>query len=343
MGITESKENNMTFKSIDDIIKNANTLVLKCGKSDGNGRQVIPLPVMMTLENPLMRFPCMPEMRKFAAKSVAESIYALSGMNGSDFIREFRIGTSQSGKVELFTVESIGQPLRFWGEKTGRVLNYANSNFLRERGTGFVDQFQKAFAYLVDSKDGFVMTLREPNRDGGSVHSAWIGKDSEGRLRMMVSCGEVEVAEELTVKIIPSFGFIHQMLSEVTRIPMGALTIAVAALYGRAEDLRRIKELSKAQLPAVGGLADFAYPASNLTLRDIDNLIAIMQEFAGRLDENSLSRANPYEGDSRVTFWSDSAESLRANKAEELGYKIESESMFYHPQLKYIYKGVPLV
>jgi hypothetical protein len=67
-----------------------------------------------------------------------------------------------------------------------------------------------------------------------------------------------------------------------------------------------------------------------------------MQEFTGRLDEKSLSRANPYEGDSRVQFWSDMAEIFRANKAEKLGYKIDSESVFYHPQLKYIYKGVTI-
>jgi hypothetical protein len=33
------------------------------------------------------------------------------------------------------------------------------------------------------------------------------------------------------------------------------------------------------------------------------------------------------------------AEAFRANKAEELGYEVESESMFVHPQLRYIYKG----
>jgi hypothetical protein len=167
-------------------------------------------------------------------------------------------------------------------------------------------------------------------------------KNNSGQLQMMVSCGKVSVADELTVRIIPAFGFIHQMLSEVTKIPMGTLTIVVAALYGQYSDLNRIKELSKAEIPLVNDSNDFSYPASNLTLRDVDNLISMMQEFVGRLDENSLSRANPFEGDSRVFLWSDMAEVFRANKGEELGYKVESGSRFNHPQLRYIYKGVAL-
>jgi hypothetical protein len=331
----------VVFKSLDDIIKNANTLVLKCGKGDGKTWQAIPQPVMMSLENPLLRFPCMPETKRFLAKSVAESIYALSGMNGSDFIREFR-GGSDPWQSNRTRIESIGQPLRFWGERTGKVLNYSDSNYLRQQGTRFVDQFQKAFAYLINSDDSFVISMREPNREGGRVHSAWLRKDNSGRLQMMVTCGEIAVTDELAVRIIPPFAFIHQMLSEVTNIPLGTLTIAVAKLYGHPHEINRIKELSKAELPLIGGLNDFAYPASNLTLRDVDNLISMMQEFVGRLDEKSLSRANPFEGDSRVCHWSDMAEVFRADKAEELGYKVESESVFVHPQLQYIYRGVAI-
>jgi hypothetical protein len=333
------KETNVTFKSLDDIIKNANTLVLKCGKGDEKHWHVIPQPVMMTLENSLLRFPCMPEMKKFLARSIAESIYALSGMNGSDFIGEFR-GWGDPRRVVHCDHESIGQPLRFWGEKTGKVLNYSNSNYLWQQGTGFVDQFQKAFTHLVNSDESFVISMREPGRNGGRVHSIRVRKDDSGYLQMMVTCGEIEVTGELTIKIIPVFGFIHQMLSEVTNIPLGTLTIVAAELYRHPIDINRVKELSRADTPLIGGLNDFAYPASNLSLRDVDNLIAMMQEFVGRLDEKSLSRANPYEGDQRVLFWSDMAEVFRANKAEELGYKVESESMFVHPQLQYIYKGV---
>jgi hypothetical protein len=157
----------------------------------------------------------------------------------------------------------------------------------------------------------------------------------------MIACGEIEVTEELPVKIVPAFAFIHQMLSEIVNIPPGTLTFAIAKLYGNSRDIKRIKELSKAGTPQINGLDNFTYPAGNLTLRDMDNLIAIMQEFTGRLDEESITRANPYEGDSRVLLWSDMAEVFRANKAEELGHKIECESVFSHPQLKYIYKGVP--
>jgi hypothetical protein len=323
---------------MDDIIKNANALSLKYGIGEGQYWRVIPQPVMMTLENPLLRFPCMPEMRKFLAKSAAESIYALSGMNGGDFIWEFR-GLRDAISTTYLDSESIGQPLRFWNEKTGKVLNYVNSNYLRQQGVGFVDQFQKAFTHLVNSDDSFVISLREPNRKGGRIHSAWVRKDSFGRLRMMVYCGEINVGEELTVKIIPVFGFIQQVLSEATNIPLGSLTIVIAALYYHPDQTSRVKELSKVELPQVGGTDGFVYSASNLTLRDVDTLISMMQEFVGRLDERSLSRANPYEGDSRVEFWSDMAEIFRANKAEELGYKVDSELMFRHPQLRYIYKG----
>jgi hypothetical protein len=331
------KEINVTFKSLDDIIKNANTLVLKCGRGNGKGWQVIPQPVMMTLENPLLRFPCMPEMKRFLAESVAESIYALSGMNGSDFIREFR-GGSDPWQRSLLYFESIGQPLRFWSEKTGKILSYANSNYLRQQGIGYIDQFQKAFAHLINSDDSFVISMREPNRIGGQVHSACVRKDHSGRLQMLVTCGEINVNKELITQIIPSFGFILQTLSEVTNIPLGSLTIVVVSLYCLPSDLPRVKELSKSEIPLIGGLNEFAYPASNLTLRDVDNLIAMMQEFVGRLDEKSLSRANPFEGDRRVQLWQDMANVFKMNEANELGIKIDVPS-FFHPQLRFIYTG----
>jgi hypothetical protein len=331
------KEISVTFRSLDDIIRNTNTLVLKYGKSDEKYRQALPLPVMMTLENPLLRFFCIPEMRSSLAKSVAESIYALSGMNGSDFIWEFH---GWSDPRQTNNLKSIGQSLRFWGEKTGRVLNYTNSNYLRQSGSGFIDQFQRAAVGLVKSDDSFVISLRAPERMDGQVHSAWICKDDSRRLQMMVSCGEVDVVEELPVQIIPSFAFIHQMLSEVTNIPMGTLTIVIARLYGQLVDLGRIKELSKAEPPLIKELNDFSYPVSNLTVQDIDNLISMMQEFVGRLDEKSLLRANPYEGDQRVLLWSDMAECLRADKAEKLGCEIKNKDKFYHPQLRYNYMGI---
>jgi hypothetical protein len=76
-----------------------------------------------------------------------------------------------------------------------------------------------------------------------------------------------------------------------------------------------------------------------LNLRDLDVLMSIMIEFVSRLDENSLGRANPFEGDDRIRLWSDYAEIFRAWKAEKLGYKIMMEQNFFHPQLRFIYKG----
>jgi hypothetical protein len=74
----------------------------------------------------------------------------------------------------------------------------------------------------------------------------------------------------------------------------------------------------------------------------MDVLMSIMTEFVSRLDENSLSRANPFEGDARVQMWSDYAEIFRAWKAEKLGYKVMMEQNFFHPQLRFIYKGEAL-
>lgn len=292
---------------------------------------------MMTLENPLSRFSCIPETGSVLAISVAESIYALSGMNGGEFIQEF-YGENDIWRRNSY-IDSIGQPLRFWGEKTGKIIDCASLNRLRQQGTGFVDQFQKAFTHLVNSEESFVISMREANRDGGQVHSIWLWKDRIRRLQMIVNCGEIDVARELPIRIIPSFGFIHQMLSEVTNIPLGALTIGVAKLYGYPEDMPLIKELSKSDIPLVDKMNDFSYPPGNLTIRDVDTLIAMMLEFTGRLDEKSLTRANPFMGDSRVRFWSDMAEVFRVSKAWKFGHNIENEAEFMHPQLQYIYQG----
>ncbi len=67
--------------------------------------------------------------------------------------------------------------------------------------------------------------------------------------------------------------------------------------------------------------------------------MAIMIEVVSRLDANSLGRANPFDGDDKVQMWQDYAEVFRAWKAEKLGYKIKMEQNFFHPQLRFIYKG----
>jgi hypothetical protein len=332
------KEGCVTFKSLDEIIKNANTLVLEYGKEDKKSLRVIPKLAMITLDNPLLRFPCVPETREFLAKSVAESVYALSGMNSGDFIWEFR-GWSDPRKITYIDPGSLGLPLRFWGRDAEKALDYATSNYLRQHNTGHIDQFQEAADYLTNSDDGFVILMRHPRHGIGEVHSVYLCKDDSGRLRMTVTCGEIDVSKELAVKIIPAFGFVHQMLSDITNIPLGSLTIVIAKLYGCSSGIPLIKKLSKIKIPEIGGLNEFAYPPGDLTVRDVDTLIAMMQEFVGRLDKKSLSRANPYKGDQRVLLWSDMAECFRANKAEELGYKIEDELAFTHPQLEYVYKG----
>jgi hypothetical protein len=87
---------------------------------------------------------------------------------------------------------------------------------------------------------------------------------------------------------------------------------------------------------------DFRYPNGKLSLKDMDTLMSIMVEFVSRLDANSLCRANPFDGDTRIQLWHDYAEIFRAWKANKLGYQTDLEQNFFHPQLRFIYKGESL-
>jgi hypothetical protein len=69
--------------------------------------------------------------------------------------------------------------------------------------------------------------------------------------------------------------------------------------------------------------------------------MSIMVEFVSRLDENSLNRSNPFEGDDRIQLWQDYANIFKIWKADKLGIKINNPS-FFHPQLRFIYKGETL-
>ena len=185
------KELGMIFKTLDDIIKTANALFWKCGK-ENNGKQCMPQPIMLTLENPMLRFPCMKEMHSLVGRSVAESIYFISGMNSGDFIWEFR-DWEDPRKMTHANPSASGAALRFYHEKTGKLLTYSNTNHLRESGQGYLDQFHKAFTHFVDGGESFTFSFHEPERKDAkrSIHSAWAYR-RDNKLCLMATCGEVE-------------------------------------------------------------------------------------------------------------------------------------------------------
>jgi hypothetical protein len=327
----------MKFQTIDDIIKNVNAIMLQVSKNEKSNRVATSQPVVMVLENPLLRFSCVPEMKDELAQSVAECIYAISGMNDLGFVPSF-LDCSLTKQTVKSDNQSIGRYLRFYGEKSGWVLDHSTVNYLRSKGTGFTDQFQKAFLHLQKNTGSYTMLFQEPDSLGGQIIYAWVKKDDAGKLQMAVSCGEIEVTKELIVKIIPVFAFIQQLLSESAGIPLGTLTIMATSLYYDVSNFNRVKELSKIKVPSLKGLDSFEYPAGTLDLHDIDTLAAMMQEYASRLDRTSLYRANPFKDDNRVLLWSDMAEIVRANAAARYKDIITSANRFYHPQLKYIYE-----
>jgi hypothetical protein len=155
---------------------------------------------------------------------------------------------------------------------------------------------------------------------------------------MLVSAGYIDNAN-LLCKIVSPFAFLHQIVAELTEIPVGSCRFMIGCLYtDRVLSLQPPWGLN----PPIINTQGFRYPKGGLTLRDVDTLVAIMIEFVSRLDENSLNRANPFEGDDRVQLWQDYANVFRAWKADKLGLKVTAEQNFYHPQLRFIYKGESL-
>jgi hypothetical protein len=268
-------------------------------------------------------------------------MYFISGMNSGDFIWEFR-DWEDPRKVTHENPSASGSALRFYHERTAKILTYSNANHLRELGQGYVDQFHKAFTHLVNGGEDFTFSFHEPERKDikRNIQSAWVYRRDD-RLCLMAACADVESTVELGVEVIPSLAFLLQLLSATTQISMGDLTVSVGRLYFDTKNEKRVKDLAKAEIPIVGGLNDFQYPPSNLSLRDVDNLIMIMQEYVGRLNVESVGRANPYEGDTRVLFWADMAGVFREWKAwnlERLNCKARNVFSFTHPQLQYIYQ-----
>ena len=333
------RKSQMKYQTVDEIFRDTQGLLIT--NADGKlGKDTLPSPILFELTDPLARFSCLPEMRNFVAKAAAESLYLLSGMNGSDFIWEFRGWEDPRDKKRCDNF-AFGPPLRFLDQKDvlgTEILDYNSSNRIRtSSNTGCVDQLGQALVRLEGEEKEAIIQFAS-FKSLLSVHSAWFYIGEEKKLEMLISMGRTNNAS-MWYKMISPFTFLHQIISDLTEIPLGCSKFMIGELY--TSILVHPQYLKSLNIPVVN-MHDFKYPNSKLTLRDIDTLVSIMVEFVSRLDEKSLSRANPFDGDERVQLWSDYAEIFRAWKAEQLGYSVEMEQNFFHPQLRFIYKGESL-
>jgi len=328
------KYQTMKFDSLDAILQNTEELISEAGVRKDD-RFELPSPIMFEFTNPMARFSCVAENREWVAKSAAESLYAFSGMNGSDFIWEFRDWEDPRVK-QRHDLAAVGTSLRFHDKKENTILDYYGSSNLRQKGVGFVDQLSETIELLKQDKKAINNILQISTRQNLiPVYQSWL-YCREDRLNIMTWAGYLDNRSELIFKYIPIFSFLLQIISDLTGIAMGNVQFSVGCLC--TDKLRPPRIIRNIGYPIVN-TGDFRYPSGGLVLRDLDVLMSIMIEFVSRLDENSLGRANPFEGDARIQMWSDYAEIFRAWKAEKLGYKTMMEQNFYHPQLRFIYKG----
>jgi hypothetical protein len=226
--------------------------------------------------------------------------------------------------------------LRFFDRKENSVLDYSGANSLRQKGTGFRDQAAEAVETFKRDKSAASVVLQfATGQNPVPVFQAWL-YCRDNKLNVMVWAGYLDNRSELIFKYVPVFSFLLQTVSDLTGIDTGCVRFVVGCLCG--EKSSPLKKIRTGGYPAVN-IRDFKYPSGGLCLRDMDVLMSIMVEFVSRLDTGSLERANPFEGDVRVQMWSDYAEIFRTWKAEKLGYRIEREQNFFHPQLRFIYKG----
>jgi hypothetical protein len=328
------KYQTMKFDSLDAVLQSTEELISVAGEKKDDHYE-LPSPIMFELTNPVARFSCAAENRDWVAKSAAETLYAFSGMNGSDFIWEFRNWEDPRVK-QRHDPAAVGTSLRFRDQKEFDILGYYGSNSLRQKGAGFVDQIAESVAILKRDRNARNVTLQiSTQKNLIPVYQSWLYCQDD-KLNIMTWAGYLDNRSELVFKYIPIFSFLLEIISDLTGIAMGNVQFIVGCLC--TDKLRPPRIIRSIGYPIVN-TSNFKYPSGGLGLRDLDVLMSIMIEFVSRLDENSLGRANPFEGDARIQMWSDYAEIFRAWKAEKLGYKTMMEHNFYHPQLRFIYKG----
>jgi hypothetical protein len=325
----------MKFDCLDSLLQNTGTLFSAAGERK-NDRYELPSPIMFEFTNPMARFSCIPENREWVAKSAAETLFTFSGMNTSDFIWEFR-GWPDPRKQSYYDSVALGSFLRFFNNDQGTVLDYHTSNRLRQTGTGFKDQIFVTSELLKSgpgkSNENLVLFFDSGN-SLTSVFQAWLYCRND-KLNIMIWAGYLDNYSGLIFNYVPTFSFLLQIIADLSGIEMGSVYFTVGCLH--TDKLRPPRLIRSIGYPVVD-TGNFRYPSGGLTLRDMDTLMSIMIEFVSRLDENSLNRANPFEGDARIQLWQDYANIFRVWKADKLGIKI-TMPVFFHPQLQFIYKG----
>ena len=322
----------MKYRTVAEILRDVSSLLSHSGVRDGN-RYRLPSPIMFELANPLARFTCDTGNSLDTAVAAAESLYMLSGMNGPDFIWEFRRWEDPRKTREDRRVDdgAFGPPLRFLGQKTLAVLDYLGTARIRQLiNTGCVDQLGQAISRL-EGKEKKAFIQFSSFNNSLSVHSAWFCVAND-KIEMMVSAGEVNHSD-LYCKILSPFAFLHQLVSDLTGIPVGSSRFMISSLWADRADPPKF--LSDSKLPVVD-THDFQYANGKLTLRDVDILTSIMIEFVSQLDKSNLCRANPFERDGRVQLWQDYANVFKVWKAKTLSVEIDIP-FFFHPQLRYAF------
>jgi hypothetical protein len=328
------KYQTMKFDCLDSLLQNTEILLSAAGERK-NDRYELPSPIMFEFTNPMARFSCIPENREWVAKSAAETLFTFSGMNTSDFIWEFRDWPDP--RIEShYNPAALGSSLRFFGKGQDTVLDYHTSNSSRQTRIGFKDQILAASELLkegIKKYDKNIILFFASRNTLTPVFQSWL-YCRNAKLNIMTWAGYLDNSE-LIFNYVPTFSFLLQIISDLAGIEMGSVHFTVGCLY--ADKLSPPKFTRSTGYPIVN-TGYFRYPSGGLTLRDLDTLMSIMIEFVSRLDENSLNRANPFEGDDRIQLWQDYANIFRVWKADKLGVKIAMPA-FFHPQLQFIYKG----
>jgi hypothetical protein len=330
------------FDCLDSLLQNTEGLLSAAGKQKDTHYE-LPSPIMFELINPLARFSCVTENRELVARSAAETLYAFSGMNGSDFIWEFR-GWEDPRTVKHHDTSAIGPSLRFFGRNDDDILDYYRSNNLRQSENDFKDQLVEVIKILKQNNNARNVILQIAAYQGSviadpsqmysqSVYQSWL-YCRDGKLNMVVWAGYLN-SSELIFKYVPIFSFLLQTLAELSGVEIGCVQFTVGCLC--TDKIKPQRIIRSIGYPIIN-TDNFRYPSSNLSLRDMDVLMSIMIEFVSRLDENSLNRANPFAGDDRIQLWQDYANIFKIWKADKLGIKINYPS-FFHPQLRFIYNN----
>jgi hypothetical protein len=321
----------MSYQSIDDIVQNTQGLLLQIRDKP---KWELPSPIMFELTNPIARF-SLTDTIGCVVESAAESLYLLSGMNGNDFIWEFR-GWKDPRVEHRCDEHALGPSLRFCGLNSAEILDYHRSNAIRQHNSGFIDQLAVVIETFKKDKTADTVLQFASIKKALPVHNVWF-YHKNGKIEMLVSAGQVN-NWTLYHKIIAPFAFLHQIISDAVKIPMGSSRFMIGSLYA-TEAINSEPRIPKA--PIIN-MYDFSYPNGELSLRDIDTLMSIMVEYVSRLDENSLGRANPFQGDDRIQMWQDYASLFKVWKANKLHFEIDMP-YFFHPQLRCIFNNGAVV